>query len=182
MSQPILRISEEEIQQRMDQIAQRISADYQGREVVVVGVLKGAFIFMADLIRKLTIPVTIDFVRVASYGSSTVSSGSISMKLPIGTDVAGKHVLLVEDIVDTGTTIQYLIDYLKSLHAASVSVCALIDKSERREVPVSIDYVCLNVSKGFLVGYGLDHAERYRHLPAIYEVIDSGSTDLPSNA
>ena len=176
MSQPILRISEEAIQRQMDQIAQRISSDYQGREVVVVGVLKGAFIFMADLIRKLTIPLTIDFVQVASYGTSTVSSGDISMKLPIGTDVAGKHVLLVEDIVDTGITIRYLIDYLKALGAASVAVCALIDKSERRETPVPIDYACLNVSKGFLVGYGLDHAERYRNLSAIYEVVDSDPT------
>uniref|UniRef100_A0A7C4VS24 Hypoxanthine phosphoribosyltransferase n=1 Tax=Desulfatirhabdium butyrativorans TaxID=340467 RepID=A0A7C4VS24_9BACT len=177
MSQPILRISEEAIQRQMDQIAQRISSDYQGREVVVVGVLKGAFIFMADLIRKLTIPLTIDFVQVASYGTSTVSSGDISMKLPIGTDVAGKHVLLVEDIVDTGITIRYLIDYLKALGAASVAVCALIDKSERRETPVPIDYACLNVSKGFLVGYGLDHAERYRNLSAIYEVADSDPTE-----
>ncbi len=173
MSQPILRISEEEIQRRIDQIAQRISLDYEGRDVVVVGVLKGAFIFMADLIRKLTIPVVVDFVRVASYGDSTVSSGEVALKLPIGTDITEKHVLLVEDIVDTGITIRYLIDYLKSLRAASVAVCALIDKSERREVPVPIDYVCLNVSKGFLVGYGLDHAERYRQLSAIYEMVDS---------
>lgn len=173
MSQPILRISEQAIQQQIDRIAKRISLDYQGREVVVVGVLKGAFIFMSDLIRKLTIPLVIDFVQVSSYGSSTVSSGALSMKHPIGTDIAGKHVLLVEDIVDTGITIRYLIDYLKALGAASVAVCALIDKSERREVPVPIDYVCLNVSKGFLVGYGLDVAERYRHLPAIYEVVDT---------
>jgi len=177
MSQPILRISEQAIQQQIDLIAKRISSDYQGREVVVVGVLKGAFVFMSDLIRKLTIPLVVDFVQVASYGSSTVSSGSISMKHPIGTDITGKHVLLVEDIVDTGITIRYLIDYLQALGAASVAVCALIDKSERREVPVPIDYVCLNVSKGFLVGYGLDYAERYRQLPAIYEVVDSDPSE-----
>jgi hypoxanthine phosphoribosyltransferase len=175
MSSRVLRVSESEITRRVSEIAEKISLDYRGRELVVVGVLKGAFIFLADLVRKLTIPVVLDFIQVASYGASMTSSGTISLKLPISMDVKGKHVLLVEDIVDTGGTIRFLLDHILSLGASSVAVCAMIDKPERRKVEVPVHYVCLRVPEGFLVGYGLDHAERYRELPGIYELITDAS-------
>lgn len=175
MDSRVLRISESEIEQRITEIAEKISFDYRDGELVVVGVLKGAFIFLADLVRKLTIPIVLDFIQVSSYGSSMASSGRISLKLPISMDVKGKHVLLVEDIVDTGWTIRFLLDHILSLGASSVAVCAMIDKTERRKVEVPVNYVCLSVPEGFLVGYGLDHDERYRELPGIYELVADAS-------
>jgi hypoxanthine phosphoribosyltransferase len=163
-------LSAEEIDLLVSDLAQRISSDYQGRELVLVAVLKGAFIFLSDLVRKLTIPVKIDFVQAASYGSGTSSCGQIRLAKEIGVDIAGCDVLLVEDIVDTGLTIDYLLDYLRSFHPRSVAVCALIDKRERREREVPVAYVGRGIERGFLVGYGLDHAEDYRHLPGIFHL------------
>jgi hypoxanthine phosphoribosyltransferase len=163
-------ISEFQIQNRNEEIADAISSDYQGMDLVLVGVLKGAFIFMADLVRKITTPFTIDFVRVSSYGSSTASSGNIRLLLPVTENVAGKHVLIIEDIVDTGQTLNFLTDYILSLGAASVNICALIDKKERRTCDTPIRYACHHIQTGFLVGYGLDHAENYRGLSAIYHL------------
>jgi hypoxanthine phosphoribosyltransferase len=163
-------LSAEEIDLLVSDLAQRISSDYQGRELVLVAVLKGAFIFLSDLVRKLTIPVKIDFVQAASYGSGTSSCGQIRLAKEIGVDIKGCDVLLVEDIVDTGLTIGCLLDYLRSFQPRSVAVCALINKRERREREVPVAYVGRWIEKGFLVGYGLDYAEDYRHLPGIFHL------------
>lgn len=159
-----------DIDRLVGDLAKRISSDYSGRELVLVAVLKGAFIFLSDLARKLTIPVKIDFVQAASYGNSSVSSGRIRLTKELGLDIRNKDVLLIEDIIDTGLTIGYLLDYLRSFRPRSVAVCALIDKRERRERETPAAYVGRVVAKGFLVGYGLDHAEEYRNLPGIYDL------------
>ncbi len=163
-------ISAEEIGRRIGELGEEISRDYRGKELVLVGILKGAFIFTADLARALTIPVEIDFVRLASYGSSTTSSGFVRITKDIESDIRGRHVLVVEDIVDTGHTLKYLQDVLGLHGPASVKICCLIDKKERREVDISVDYVGFHVPRGFLVGYGLDYNEAYRHLPGIYHL------------
>jgi hypoxanthine phosphoribosyltransferase len=168
MSELIPVLSAEEIDLLVSDLAQRISSDYQGRELVLVAVLKGAFIFLSDLVRKISIPVKIDFVQAASYGSGAMSCGQVRLAKEIGVDIAGLDVLLVEDIVDTGLTINYLLDYLRSFQPRSVAVCALINKRERREREVPVAYVGRGIERGFLVGYGLDYAEDYRHLPGIF--------------
>ena len=165
--------SRAEIAQKIKTLARQISEDYSEKEVVVIGILKGAFIFLADLIRELTIPVEIDFVRLASYGSNTSSSGHIRITKDIELDIRGRDVLVVEDIVDSGLTIDFLLDYLKQSHPASIKVCAFIDKTERRKVQVSIDYAGHVVDHGFLVGYGLDYDDKYRALPEIYRFSDN---------
>ncbi|MFP7753845.1 hypoxanthine phosphoribosyltransferase [Thermodesulfobacteriota bacterium B35] len=158
------------IQQRVAELGQEIRRDYQGRQPVLLGILNGAFIFMADLARAIDLELEIDFIRVASYGNSTSSSGQIRLTKEVELDIAGKDVLLVEDIVDTGTTIAWLQDYFTAHQAASVRICCLIDKQERREIDVAIDYRGFTVAEGFLVGYGLDYAEKYRNLPAVYVI------------
>jgi hypoxanthine phosphoribosyltransferase len=163
-------LSRAEIAQKIKSLAQRISEDYAQKEVVAVGVLKGSFIFLADLVRELSIPVQIDFVRLASYGSDTSSSGNIQLTKGIELDLRSRHVLVVEDIVDSGMTIAYLLDYLRQFHPESVKICALIDKTERREVEIPIDYVGHVVDHGFLVGYGLDFDDKYRALPEIFRL------------
>jgi hypoxanthine phosphoribosyltransferase len=163
-------LSRAEIAKKVKILAQRISQDYGGKELIVIGVLKGSFIFMADLIRELTIPVQVDFVRLASYGSNTTSSGTIQITKETELDIRDRDVLIVEDIIDSGLTIAYLLDHLKSLSPRSVKVCTFIDKTERREVRVPINYASVTVDHGFLVGYGLDFDEKYRTLPAIYRI------------
>ncbi len=163
-------LSPEVIQKRVADLAQRISEDYKDRDLLLVGVLKGAFIFMADLVRRLSIEVTVDFIGASSYGSETVSCGTLTFTQALGADVRGKDVLLVEDIVDTGLTLSRLIAHLESLGARSVRVCAMIDKHERRQQQVPVAYRGFRISEGFLVGYGLDYAERYRQLPGIYHL------------
>ena len=163
-------LSRAEISQKVKGLAQRISEDYTGKELIVLGVLKGSFIFLADLIREITIPVQVDFVRLTSYGSNTTSSGTIRITKEAELDIRDRDVLIVEDIIDSGVTIAYLLDHLKSFSPKSVKVCAFIDKSERREVQVSIDYAGIMVEQGFLVGYGLDFDEKYRALPALYRI------------
>ena len=165
---PVLKT--EEIEESVVSVARQISSDYKGRSLVLVGVLKGAFIFLADLVRRLTIPAQVDFVRAASYGSGVSSSGKIALTKEIDLDIAGKDVLVVEDIVDSGLTLTYLVDYLKELKPATVRVCTLLDKHERRESQIKVDYACHTIEKGFLVGYGLDYDEAYRELPAIYHM------------
>jgi hypoxanthine phosphoribosyltransferase len=164
-------LSRTEIAQKTRSIAHQISEDYAGKEVVLIGILKGSFIFLADLVREVTIPVEIDFVRLASYGSNTSSSGHIKITKEIELDLKDRHVLVVEDIVDSGMTIAYILAYLETFHPASVKICAFIDKIERREVQVPIDYVGHVVDRGFLVGYGLDFDDKYRALPEIYHLI-----------
>jgi hypoxanthine phosphoribosyltransferase len=163
-------LSRAEIAQHVSTLAWRISQDYAEKDLVVIGILKGAFIFLADLVRELTIPVEIDFVRLASYGSDTSSSGHVQITKEIELDISGRHVLIVEDIVDSGLTIAYLLDYLKQFRPKSIRLCALIDKTERREVKIATHYVGHVVERGFLVGYGLDLDEKYRALPAIYHL------------
>ncbi len=167
---PVLR--KDSIDKMVAEVAHKISSDYKDRELVLIGVLKGAFIFLADLARHLTIPVKIDFVRVASYGSGTSSSGNIRLTKEIEIDIKNKDVLIVEDIVDTGLTLAYLIDYLNSFGPNTVKICSLLDKSERRKTEIKIDYACHVVEKGlgFIVGYGIDYNEDYRHLPDIYHL------------
>ena len=162
--------SQREIQKRVKELACTISKDYQKEDLILIGVLKGAFIFLSDLARNLTIPVKLDFVRLASYGSQSHSQGTIRLTKPIEIPVKDKHILVVEDIVDSGLTLNFLIEHLKKKSPKSVRICALIDKSERREVSVRVDYVGFSIPEGFIVGYGLDFDERYRHLPALYHL------------
>jgi len=163
-------LSKEEIEKAIAELAQQISNDYQDREVVLVGVLKGAFIFLADLIRHLSIPVKVDFVRLASYGHHTETSGAICLTKALEIDIAGRDVLVIEDIIDTGLSLEFLLEHLKSQEPKSLRICTLIDKRERRNSHLTVDYVGCIVERGFLVGYGLDYAEQYRHLPAIYDL------------
>jgi len=164
-------VSRKDIARRVKELGQAITRDYSGRSLVVVGILNGAFIFLADLVREIELPIEIDFIRVSSYGSSTCSSGAVHCTKDTEIGLAGKDVLLVEDIVDTGRTIACLKELLTARKADSVKVCALIDKKERREVEVEVDYAGFLVAEGFLVGYGLDHAEQHRQYPAIYKIV-----------
>lgn len=168
MSDRKLVISREQIRARVGELAARISADYTGKDLVMVGILNGAFIFLADLVRSITIPLQIDFIRVASYGSRDIPSGTISLTKDIELDIRDKHVLLVEDIIDTGSTLAWLTEKFKDNKAASLRICTLIDKKERRQSDVEVDYIGFSLENGFLVGYGLDYAEQYRYLPEIY--------------
>ncbi|MBA4368656.1 MAG: hypoxanthine phosphoribosyltransferase [Desulfobacterium sp.] len=163
-------LSKDEIREMVSVLARKISSEYEGRSLVLIGVLKGAFIFLADLTRNITIPHEIDFLRAASYGSGTTSSEKIKLTKKVETKLHGKDVLLVEDIIDTGITLEYLIEYVKSLQPASIKVCTLIDKHQRRQKEIKIDYAAHIVQEGFLVGYGMDYAEGYRNLPDIYHL------------
>jgi len=151
-------------------LASEISTDYRGKRPLLIGVLKGAFVFLADLIRHLTIPVEVDFVRLSSYGSGMVSSGRIRVTKELESEIEGRDVLIVEDIVDTGLSLRYLVDDLRSRRPATLRICTLVDKKARRQVEVEVDYVGFEIEEGFIVGYGIDYDERYRELPAIYVV------------
>jgi len=165
-----LVINRKRIQSRVRELGRQITADYGDNNLVMIGVLKGAFIFLADLVRSVNTPHTIDFIRVASYGAAAASSGTIRLVKDVEIDVTGKNILLVEDIVDTGTTLAWLAANFADRQTASVRVCALIDKQERRETEVTIDYTGFTLDHGFLVGYGLDYAEQYRSLPDIFSL------------
>jgi len=170
MQELIEILSSSDIELKISEMASKISEDYKQGNLILVGALKGAFIFIADLARSLKIPSQIGFVGVSSYGSGTESSRKITVTKQLDIDIEGKDVLIVEDIVDTGWTLQFISNYLKSFNPRTLKICSLIDKSERREVDVVVDYACHKVSEGFLVGYGLDHNENYRNLPAIYHL------------
>ena len=161
------KISEEEIQQQVKKIAQDIGNEYQNREPVLIGVLNGVFIFFADLVREISIPLKLDFVRLASYGSKNVSSGEIELTKDIELSIKGKPVIIVEDIIDTGLTLSYLVRHIKEKEPESVKICALINKLERRKKEIGIDYWGFEIKKGFIVGYGLDYNEGFRYLPYI---------------
>ncbi len=161
-------LGEDEIRKEVGRLAGRISRDFAGREVLLVGILKGAFIFMADLARKMTPPVKMDFVRLASYGAGTVSSGKVRIAKDLETSVKGKDILIVEDIIDTGVTLKYLCRRLKSRRPRSLKTVALLDKPSRRKVPFQADYVGFAIEDHFVVGYGLDWNEKFRNLPGIY--------------
>lgn len=162
-----------EIDRRVRELAERISSDYAGRELIVIGVLKGAFIFMADLIRALSIPCRVDFARLASYGADAASSGKVVLTKDIETSIRGRDILIVEDIVDTGLTLTFLVDWFQERNPASLKVCAFLDKRRRRRVPFEADYVGFTIDDGFVVGYGLDFDERARFLPDVH-VIETG--------
>jgi hypoxanthine phosphoribosyltransferase len=163
-----LLLSRETIHERIKELAARISSDYEGQEPVFIGVLNGAVFFFADLTRELDIPIKIDFVRAASYGTEMVSSGEIRLTKDVEIPVEGRPVVLVEDIVDTGLTLAHIIKKMEAKGPESIKVCALIDKIERRDVFVNVDYCGFQIEEGFVVGYGLDHDEKYRQLPDIF--------------
>ena len=168
MNDPEILISEQDIGARVDELAAQISSDYADQgELVLVGVLKGAYIFLADLSRRLTIPRHIEFIAVSSYEHGSVPSGAVRLVMDVRASVEGKHVLIVEDIVDTGHTLHYLIDMLKSRRAASVRTCALLHKEHKTEVDVEVDYQGFTIGDEWVVGYGLDFAEKDRSLPYI---------------
>ena len=165
---PEVLISEEEIQARVLALAAEISADYGDTDdLVMVGVLKGSFIFLADLSRRLSIPRTIEFIAVSSYGNGSVASGAVRLVMDVRGNIEGKHVLIVEDIVDTGHTLKYLIGMMKSHRPASVKTAALVRKAESAEVEVIVDYLGFDIGDEWVVGYGLDFAEQNRTLPYI---------------
>ena len=163
-------ISENEIQARVRELGKEISQIYQNEPLVVICTLKGAFLFFSDLVRNITCPHEIDFVRVASYGSSDTSSQTISFTKDIELNIEGKHVLIVEDIIDTGLTMEFLLHQLTARKAKSIKVATFISKKARREKAIPIDFVGFHINDGFIVGYGLDYAEKYRSLPSINEI------------
>ena len=165
-------ISREDIARRVAELAAQIGQDYAGRDLVMVGVLKGAFIFLADLVRALPFPVEVDFVRLKSYGAGTTSSGEIQVTKDVEEHLQDRDVLIVEDIVDLGLTLDFLRKHLLTRHPHSLKICCLIDKQERRQVDVPLDYTGFVVEKGFLVGYGLDCGEKNRTWPEVYELIN----------
>lgn len=161
-------ITEEEIEAKTKELGAQISADYEGKDLVLISVLRGGFIFVADLVRHISVPITIDFMAVSSYGSSTDSSGVVQVIKDLEENINGKHVLVVEDIIDTGLTLSYLLKNLKSRDPASVNVCVLLDKSARRIVDnLPIMYRGFDVPDVFVIGYGLDYRQQYRNLPYI---------------
>ena len=159
--------SEQQIAQTVQRLGSQISADYDGKNLLLVSVLKGAVVFMTDLMRTITIPCVIDFMATSSYGAGTKSSGVVRILKDLDINLAGYDVLIVEDILDSGRTLQYIVELLRGRHPNSVRICTLFDKPEGRQVPIYADYVGLPVPNAFIVGYGLDYNERYRNLPYI---------------
>lgn len=161
-------LTAETIQQRVGELGEAISRDYGGDRVFFVGVLKGAWMFLADLSRHISTPASFDFMSVSSYGAATKSSGVVQIIKDLEESIEGRHVIIVEDIVDSGLTLSYLIDMLKTRHPASLKVCVLLDKPDRRVASVSLDYVGFKIPDAFVVGYGLDYAGEYRHVPYVF--------------
>lgn len=168
-----LLLSKERIRDRIAELGSILTRDYTGKRLLVVGILNGAFLFVADLVRRIELPFEIDFIRVSSYGDATSSSGQCAVSKDVELDVAGKDVLLVEDIADSGHTLAFLHHHLEKKGPHSVRTCVLIDKQERRQRSTAIDYHGFTVAEGFLVGYGMDCAEKYRNLPAIYTLTEN---------
>jgi hypoxanthine phosphoribosyltransferase len=160
-------IDEERLQERIRELGRELSEDYAGRELLLVGVLKGAVFFMADLMRSLTVPCEIDFMAISSYGASTDSSGVVRILKDLDINIEGREVLVVEDIIDSGLTLSYLMRNLEARQPASLEVCALMTKPERREIDVPVRYIGFEIPNRFVIGYGLDFAERYRNLPYV---------------
>lgn len=160
-------LDEETIRQKIKELGQNISRDYRGRDLVLIGVLKGSVMFMTDLLKEITIPCSMDFMAVSSYGNSTKSSGVVRILKDLDFEIEGKDVLVVEDIIDSGITLKYLMEYLKGRKANSLEIICLLDKPERRKVEMEVKYKGFTVPDEFLVGYGLDYAEKYRNLPYI---------------
>ncbi|MBP9001085.1 MAG: hypoxanthine phosphoribosyltransferase [Lachnospiraceae bacterium] len=164
-------LSEEEINSRIAELGEQISRDYEGKEIFLICILKGASFFACELAKRITVPVNIDFMKVSSYGGGTVSSGQVSIKMDVSESIAGKDVLIVEDIIDSGNTLNLLPKILMERGPKSIRLCALLDKPDRREVDVKMNYVGFRIPDKFVVGYGLDYDQRYRNLPYIGEVV-----------
>ena len=160
-------IEEEDLQRRIGELGTEISADYEGRDLLLVGVLKGAVFFLADLMRHLTVPCEIDFMAISSYGASTDSSGVVRILKDLDINIEGRDVLVVEDIIDSGLTLSYLIRNLESRNPGSLEICALLTKPARREIEVDVRYTGFEIPNEFVIGYGLDYGERYRNLPYV---------------
>ena len=160
-------ISEEEVDKKVRQIAAQISKDYEGKEVHLICVLKGSVFFACELAKRITVPVTLDFMSVSSYGDDTKSSGVVKIIKDLDEPLENKDVLIVEDIIDSGRTLSYLIEILKKRNPASLHLCTLLDKPDLRVRPVEVDYTCFEIPDEFVVGYGLDYAQKYRNLPYI---------------
>ncbi|MDN5331863.1 MAG: hypoxanthine phosphoribosyltransferase [Tepidanaerobacteraceae bacterium] len=161
-------ITEEEIKNKLKELGEKITEDYRDKkDVLLVGVLKGAVLFIADLIRHINLPVQVDFMAVSSYGASTESSGVVRILKDLDENIEGKNILIVEDIIDSGLTLSYLYNILKSRKPASIKICALLDKPSRRKVNIKVDYLGFEIPDHFVVGYGLDYNEKYRNLPFI---------------
>ncbi len=160
-------LSEEQVQQRVRELAQQVSEDYQGKDLLLVCVLKGGVVFLTDLMRHLNIPHAVDFMAISSYGASTESSGVVRILMDLNTSIEGKNVLIVEDIVDTGRTLDYILRNLRTRLPASLKVCALLNKPSRRLLDVPLDYVGFDIPNKFVIGYGLDFGEKYRNLPFV---------------
>ncbi len=159
--------SEEELRQRVKELGCQITADYAGKNPMLISVLRGSYIFMADLTRSINLDVTVDFMVVSSYGAGTVSSGQVEIKKDLSDTIEGRDLIVVEDILDSGNTLYYLMDVLKARKPASIRLCTLMDKPERRTKPITADYVGFTIPDAFIVGYGLDYDEKYRNLPYV---------------
>ena len=160
-------LTEEQLREKVSELGARITEDYRGKKPLFLGVLNGCFVFMADLMRSVDLPCSLDFMAVSSYGSGTTTTGAVRITRDLGRDIEGEDVIIVEDILDSGVTLHYLRDYLTRRRPASIRIVALLDKPERRKADVKADYFGFTVPDEFLVGYGLDYAERYRNLPYI---------------
>jgi hypoxanthine phosphoribosyltransferase len=167
LDRPPVLIPRAAIASAVARLAVQISRDYRVKNPLLIGILKGSFVFMADLVRMLDFPLELDFIRLSSYGRGRQTSGGVRVVQGLRSNVRGRHVLVVEDIVDTGITVAFLLEYLKRKKPASLALCALLDKPSRRRVPVTIDYTGITVPDKFLVGYGLDCDEKYRNLPDV---------------
>ena len=159
--------SEEQLKTRVAEIAAQIDKDYEGKEPLLISILRGSCVFMADLVRQIHVPCTVDFMAVSSYGSGTVSSGQVKIVKDLSEPIEGKDILVVEDILDSGNTLSYLLKLLEARHPASIRLCTLLDKPERRTKPVAVQYSGFSIPDEFVVGYGLDYDEKYRNLPYI---------------
>ena len=159
--------SEEQLKNRVQEIARQITADYQGKEIMLISVLRGSFVFMADLCRAIDLPCTLDFMAVSSYGKGTKSSGQVQITKDLSEDITDRHIIVVEDILDSGNTLSYLLKVLEQRSPASIRLCTLLDKPDRRVKPVQVHYSGFTIPDAFVVGYGLDYAEKYRNLPYI---------------
>lgn len=164
-------VSAKDIAGRVQNLGKRITLDYQNKPLIMLGILKGSFIFLADLIRAVDLPISVDFMSVSSYGTSTKSSGVVRIIKDLDHSIEGHHILVVEDIVDTGLTLNYIYGHVKSRGALSVKICSLLDKPERRQVAVPLHYKGFEIPDEFVVGYGLDVDERYRNLPDVCKVV-----------
>lgn len=162
--------SPEEIHSTVNRLANEIKKDYAGKMPLIIGILKGSFIFLADLIRALQMLVEIEFIGAASYGSGDTSSGNVRITKDIDTNIEKRDIIVVEDIVDTGLTLNVIMDHLKAKNPASIKLCALVDKPHRRKLPVKVDYLGFHTKEDFLVGYGMDYQENYRYLPGLYAI------------